>query len=544
MENKKKALIAGLYVRVSTNKQEEEATIDSQIDEIKQRIAKDGNILPPENIFVDDGWTGEMLQRPDLDSMRDAAMMGKLEALYVYDRGRISRVFAYQEIIIEELTNKGVEFVTLHDIQAQTPEERVLQAMQGVFHEYERVKIAERMRRGKLFKAKNGIIINGSALYGYDYIKKTEKDPTSYRVNEEEARVVKMIWEWFGVERVSIREIIRRLYDLKILPRKRKNEFWTKGPITRILKCETYVTGIAYYNKGEAVVAKNPLKNVKYKRVKRTSRRLRPKEDWIPFKVPTVINDRNLFEHVQKLLIYNQKYASKRRKYPYLFSGLVKCDCGSPRVGDGSDGKNYYYRCADRIYKFPLKTNCKLKGINAIELDNTLWKELVKQLNNPVVIEKYAVDWLKAQANNNADKQEVNRLNELIGKTKDEEGRFTKAYGEGALEFEKFKELIKNTKRIIDSYYDELSVMNNKITHSKIDKIQLKELVDEAKRVINKLDLTNKFQIVRDIIDEIIVKGGNTVEVRGHLPLPTVNMGYELINRNCRFTKCREVYIV
>src|SRR3989344_4948733 len=154
-------MIAGLYARVSTSRQEDQETIESQVAEIKVRIEADGDMLPTENIFVDDGWTGEMLQRPGLDLMRDAALEGKFEALYVYDRGRLSRVFAYQEIIIEELLNKGVKFVTLHDVQAQTPEERVLQAMQGVFHEYERVKIAERMRRGKLYKARNGILING-----------------------------------------------------------------------------------------------------------------------------------------------------------------------------------------------------------------------------------------------------------------------------------------------------------------------------------------------------------------------------------------------
>jgi site-specific DNA recombinase len=197
-------LIAGLYARVSTNRQEHEETIESQIDEIKKRIEEDGNILSPEHIFKDDGWTGEMLQRPGLDAMRDAAMLGQFQVLYVYDRGRLSRMFAYQEIILEEILDKDIQFVTLHDVQAQNAEERVLQAMQGVFHEYERVKIVERMRRGKLFKARAGIIINGDALYGYRYIRKTEKENARYEINEEEARVVRMMFEWVGIEGISL----------------------------------------------------------------------------------------------------------------------------------------------------------------------------------------------------------------------------------------------------------------------------------------------------------------------------------------------------
>lgn len=216
--NAKRPLVAGLYARVSTGRQEQEETIDSQIEEIKLRIESDGNLLSPENIYIDDGWTGEMLQRPGLDAMRDAAMAGAFQILYVYDRGRLSRVFAYQEIIIEELLDKDIQFVTLHDVQAQTAEERVLQAMQGVFHEYERVKIAERMRRGKHYKAKAGIIINGDALYGYRYIRKTETEPARYEINEDEARVVLMIFQWVGVEGISLREVIKRLYEMKITP--------------------------------------------------------------------------------------------------------------------------------------------------------------------------------------------------------------------------------------------------------------------------------------------------------------------------------------
>jgi DNA invertase Pin-like site-specific DNA recombinase len=102
-------LIAALYARVSTARQEEQETIESQIEEIKKRILDDGNILPTENVFQDDGWTGEMLQRPGLDAMRDASVANSFQVLYVYDRGRLSRMFAYQEIILEEIINREIQ---------------------------------------------------------------------------------------------------------------------------------------------------------------------------------------------------------------------------------------------------------------------------------------------------------------------------------------------------------------------------------------------------------------------------------------------------
>lgn len=61
-------------------------------------------------------------------------------------------------------------------------------------------------------------------------------------------------------------------------------------------------------------------------------------------------------------------------------------------------------------------------------------------------------------------------------------------------------------------------------------------MIVEAKRIISSLDLVSKVQVIRDIIDKCIVKGGNTVEVIGHLPLFAVNMGYEPISRDGRNT--------
>jgi site-specific DNA recombinase len=227
----KQPLNVALYARVSTGRQENEQTIKSQLDEVKKRITADGNTLLPQNIFIDDGWSGEMIARPALDLMRDAAKEGRFEALYVYDRGRLSRTFFHQEMILEELSDREIKFISLHDVAAVTPEEKVLQSMQGVFHEYERIKIVERMRRGKLFKARNGVIINGEPLYGFKFVRNDPKEPVRCIVNDDEAKAVKLIWNWFGIDKLSINQIQKKLYDLGIKPKKRKSDFWTKGPI-------------------------------------------------------------------------------------------------------------------------------------------------------------------------------------------------------------------------------------------------------------------------------------------------------------------------
>ena len=125
-------LKASYYVRTSTQRQENEETIKSQIDEIEQKIKEDGNILLPQHKFVDDGWSGTILARPSLDAMRDSAKNKEFDVLYVYDRGRISREFYIQEMILAELEDLDIQFITLHDIQAKTAEEKVMQSSQKI----------------------------------------------------------------------------------------------------------------------------------------------------------------------------------------------------------------------------------------------------------------------------------------------------------------------------------------------------------------------------------------------------------------------------
>ena len=546
IEEIKQPLNVALYARVSTGRQENEQTIESQLDEVKKKIKEDGNTLLPQNIFIDDGWSGEMIARPSLDMMRDSAKEGVFEAVYVYDRGRLSRTFFHQEMILEELSDRDIKFVSLHDVQAVTPEEKVLQSMQGVFHEYERIKIIERMRRGKMYKAKNGVIINGQALYGLKFVRPDPKGKLDCVINEDEAKAVKLIWNWFGVDKLSISEIQKKLFDLGIKPKKRKSEFWTKGPIVRILKCETYVTGKAYYNKSESVVSKHPMKDTKYKKIKKGSRKIRPREDWIPFDVPVIVSDYALYEKIQKILDFNQKYACKLKKYNYLLSGLVYCECGNRRSGDGSSKYgHFYYRCIDRLRSHPYPARCTSCGVNAGILDFTVWNELKKRLINYSTMKKYAEKWLKSfSILGSEDVLEKQRLLDAIKKTEEEENRYSRAYGSQTLEFEQFQNLMRDAKKRKESYKKQLEELTNKSVQINIE-ITADEIVSEIFGFIKTIDFSDKFKVIRDIIDKVTIIERSGAEVWAQLPLPVTiaeKLGYEPERRDCRITKCREEY--
>jgi site-specific DNA recombinase len=118
-------------------------------------------------IFIDDGFSGATLIRPGLDALRDRAMGGALDHSLVLAPDRLARNHAHQLVLIEEFQRLGVDIVFVNRPIAHTPEDQRLLQMQGVIAEFEREKIMERRRRGKLHKAKQGQVnVLSGAPYG------------------------------------------------------------------------------------------------------------------------------------------------------------------------------------------------------------------------------------------------------------------------------------------------------------------------------------------------------------------------------------------
>ena len=101
--------IAAIYARVSSDKQREDKTIASQTAALIAFAESQGYSVPAELIFEDDGYSGASLVRPGLERVRDLAAEGHLDAVLVYAPDRLSRKYAYQVLLVEELARHGVE---------------------------------------------------------------------------------------------------------------------------------------------------------------------------------------------------------------------------------------------------------------------------------------------------------------------------------------------------------------------------------------------------------------------------------------------------
>lgn len=533
--------VAAYYARVSTNRQEQEATIDSQIAEVVAKIKEDGNILDDNLKFADDGWSGDLLARPALDRMRDAAAKKEFDVLYIWDRDRIGRKFYIQELILEELEELGIELADLHGTKAESPEDKILLGFKGLFAEFEKAKIGERMRRGKMFKAKQGLYMNLSAPFGYTYIPKTKDSPGYLEINEEEAKIVRKIYTWIAEDGLTIKGVIKRLYKLRVYPKKRKTAYWTTGPIGRLIRNQSYI-GKGFYNKSFSKVPDHPKTVEQYRRIKKTSRGMKPKEEWIPQVVPPIL-DEDLFYKVQAQLKHNISFNKRNIKAPYLLTGKVFCICGYRRNGSGVR-EHRYYRCAERIYRYPLPPVCKASGVNAFHLDGYVWKKVVDLMTDPELIYKHASRWMAKQSKvKTLSEIEIQNNTRILKKLEEEEKRYLKAYGAGVLTLTQFKDKVqevKDRKEVIQRDFEKAAAQKQ---NPPFDLMSTNNLDDKVMNTLNESNLEEKRVFLQGVLESVVVGNANKVHVKGYIPArkEAQNVQFEPIYRNCWFAECWQV---
>ena len=136
--------MAAIYARVSSEQQREEHTIASQTEALIEFARSHEFEVPERWVFEDEGYSGATLERPGLERVRDLAAEGQIEAVLAYAPDRLSRKYAYQILLIEELARHGVEMLFVKAPQSATAEDELLVQFQGMIAEYERAQILAR----------------------------------------------------------------------------------------------------------------------------------------------------------------------------------------------------------------------------------------------------------------------------------------------------------------------------------------------------------------------------------------------------------------
>lgn len=457
MQRNMSDLRVALYARVSSEKQAEANTIASQLAELRQRIAQDGCTIAEADCFVDDGVSGSTLVRPALERLRDQAAHGTLDRLYVLAPDRLARKASYQAILIDELAHAGVEVVFLNHALGKSAEDDLLLQVQGVIAEYERAKIGERARRGKLHAARQGSVnVLCQAPFGYRYVTLQEGGGQArYEVILEEARIVRQMFEWVGQEHVSLSEVARRLEKQGVATRTGLSR-WSTATLAALLKNPAFI-GQATFGKTRCEPWRAPLRPRRGKSAmpKRPYSVTRENTNPITIAVPALVSVA-LFEAANEQLAENRRrYRQAKHGARYLLQGLLVCGgcgyawCGQPRYDKNSKIPEHptgSYRCAGRMmgkHRPEDKLCCVTKPVSIAALDEAVWQDVCQLLRQPQRLEREYERRLKSEEEPSPTSQS---LTARIGHLKRGIARLIDAYSEGLLEKEEFEPKIRQMK--------------------------------------------------------------------------------------------------
>jgi site-specific DNA recombinase len=525
---------AAIYARVSGDQQKEEHTIASQTAALMEFAQSEGYSVPAEWIFQDEGYMGASLVRPGLERVRDLAAEGEIQAVLVFSPDRLSRKYAYQVLLLEELARHGVQVVFINAPQSDSAEAQLLVQLQGMIAEYERAQILERSRRGKLYRARQGeVSVLGGAPYGYRYVRKSEGQAAYYEVIEAEAQVVRQAYAWYTLEGLSIGGVTRRLNELGVATKTRGAQ-WERSTVWAMLRNPAY--------KGRACFGKT--QTTERQRTNNRLLRLRgglsarnsathelPREQWIEIAVPALIEE-HTFALAQERLASNQKFAARRTIEPSILQGLIHCrQCGYAwyRTSTRSSARKIaYYRClGSEAWRYAGQARCHERPIRVDLLEHIVWTELVRLLEDPTLIQTELNRRLVAARNASPAQRREQTLTRELAQANKRMERLLTAYQEELLSLDDLRRRMPELRRREQSARAELEALHTQVadqaTYLRLAQT-LSTFLTSLRANAQTLDVRDRQRITRLLVKEVVV-GHDRITIRHSLPTAARSSG-------------------
>src|SRR5215207_10454011 len=192
-----------LYARVSTEEQVRSGySLAQQLEALRDYASREGYEVLEE--VADLGQSGATLERPGMDRVRDLVAAGDVSVVLAQDRDRFAREPAYHYILRREFEEHGTKIRALNDRRDDSPEGQLTDGILDQLGKYERAKIAERSRRGRQRKARQGKVMAGPRVkYGF----KLNKARDGLLIDEDKMRVVRRIFRMIGSEGYTMNSV-------------------------------------------------------------------------------------------------------------------------------------------------------------------------------------------------------------------------------------------------------------------------------------------------------------------------------------------------
>jgi site-specific DNA recombinase len=516
---------AAVYARVSTERQGREQTIDSQLEALRAWAVANGHVLKREHTFIDEGYSGSRLDRPALDRLRDAAREGEFDVLAVYSPDRLARRYAYQVVLLEEFRRAGCDVEFVHRPISDDPHDQLLLQIQGAVAEYERALLGERFRRGKLQKARAGHWTSGRSPYGYRYVPARDGVPAHLEIEEAEAEVVRMLYRWLIDERMTVRQILKRLAAGPWRPRCGKR-LWANCVVHHILSDPVY-TGTGYVNRHAFVVPRKP-RSTGPRAGTATCRQPKPREEWIPIRVPALI-DETTHREAKEQLARNSALSFRNNTHnEYLLRCLLTCrGCGLAMFGVTTYGKpgqavHRYYKChgKDTVMR-DRACRCTQTPAKVEELDAAVWGHVKALLEDPAALASRFDELARLAESKEDGRVAAQRWEAQLQRLSREEQRLVDAYQAEVIDLKELKdrrEQIQGRRQVLITQSDQEQRLQSERRAAKAVWSDLEAFCRRVRSRLDEASFAERQRILQLLIERIIV-GEDSLEIRHVIPL-------------------------
>jgi site-specific DNA recombinase len=467
-------MLVYLYARVSTAAQAAQGySLPTQIEACKKKAmalgATENNIIQ----FIDDGYSGAKLDRPQLTKLRKAIRTAPPEIVICYAPDRLSRDVAYQLIIVKEITKVKAKPIFVSMEYENSPQGRLLFNMVSVLAEYERENIKERTLRGKRGKATAGKVVTNVKPFGYDY----DKEASMYIPNKD-SKLIKYIFTEVADD--SPLFTICKNLNLRGIPSP-KNKHWNVNTIRQIIDNQLYIGRLIQFKNSNTPITSN---------------------------VPTAIIDDTLWETAHEIMKRRKLFIANNTKGTYLLSGLLYCaDCGRKMIvcpqaehyikSENKYVKHIYYRCKSRSMsaRYPGMKNdlsCHNRTIETKTLDEYFWDMLLELIKNPDKIQK-----MLKNDNITDNTVIIKKYNDQLATMINKRKKLLAWYNDNYISATEMDDQLAIIKKQVDITNNQLAELNN--ISNKV--ININDKVDRFINVINTTD--NRVDAVRKTIRRV-----------------------------------------
>src|SRR6266545_1733863 len=525
--------VAAIYARVSSERQRQDETIQSQTVGLRELAAERGLLIAEDLVFEDEGFSGATLTRPALERLRDRAAEGCFELLLCHAPDRLARRYAYQVLLLEELARAGVEVCFAKEPErGGTPEDELLRQFQGMIAEYERAQIRERTRRGKLHRARGGSqAVLSCAPYGYRYVKKAEHCDAYWEIDELEGQVVRDVFARYVEEGTSIGELARSLTERGVRTRTGK-PVWDRSTVWAMLRNPAY-RGQAAFGKTKTAERHGGPTRTTRARGERHGRRLtrhdQPAEQWTLIPVPAIVTEETS-ELAQARLVENARFSRRNTKEPTLLQGVLVCsECGYScyRTSTRTSNKRIsYYRCIGQDgWRHVGGRVCQSRPVRADELDPLVWGEVRRLLEDPALVRAEIDRRFAALRIEHPAARRRETLERDLHRAEGAIARLIEAYQEQLISLEELRARTPTLRKRQSTLRAQLDALETEL-HDAETYLQLADTLEgflgRLADGLDQLNIEEQQRILRLVVREVLIGGDDDkITIRHAIPTPT-----------------------